>query len=351
VWALGGFNESLDTFKPTTSFFVEDLISKGIPRDLAEQMAAMASKGGHLAPEEDLGILARAPGPQIEAAEREAVDIALATSDSHIRVSDLISSQTPPAAVSLYTEKYPVAVQRAGLAAIDLIDKFPVLKAVYGFTRGGMDPGTSRLSRFHGKGNSYRVYADLQQAEALMFRLNPMRVYQWLAARGHGLPPAGSDREARAVIASNANVPSRFDEPTASSSIGQDILTLTHSYAHWTIRQLAVFAGVDREGLGEYLVPRHCSFFIFAATRGDFVLGGLQAVFENDLHHFLRTLVTAESRCPLDPACGRNGGACHACMHLGEPTCAYFNRYLDRKALFNRSGYLARPPFSVAGNR
>jgi hypothetical protein len=310
-------------------------------------MAAMASVGGHLAPEEDLGLLAQAPGPQIEAAEREAVDIALATSDSHIRVSDLITPQSPATAVSLYTEGYPVAIHRAGFAAIDLIDKFPVLKAVYGFTRGGMDPGTSRLSRFHGKGNSYRVYADLQQAEALMFRLDPMRVHQWLISRGHQLPPVGGDREARAVIASLVNIPSRFDEPNSSSSISQDLLTLTHSYAHRTVRQLAVFAGVDREGLGEYLVPRHCSFFIFAATRGDFVLGGLQAVFENDLHHFLKTLVAAESRCPLDPACGRNGGACHACMHLGEPTCAYFNRYLDRKALFDRVGYLAVPSLSV----
>ncbi|MFF0775889.1 hypothetical protein ACFYUK_43855 [Nonomuraea wenchangensis] len=343
VWALGGFEGTPDTFKPTESSFVEDLIAKGMPRDLAEQMAAMASSRGVLAPEEDLGALGQAVGPLIEAAERDAVDIALATSDSHIRISDLVTPKSPASAVARYTSDYPRAVMRAGFSGVDMIDRFPVLKAVYGFTRGGMDPGTSRLSRFHGKGNSYRVYADLQQAEALMFRLSPLHIYEWLASRGHSLPDVNSEREARSVIASNVIIPSRFDDPNPESSTGQDLLTLVHSYAHRTVRQLAVFAGVDREGLGEYLVPRHGVFFIFAATRGDFVLGGLQAVFENDLHHFLGTLVTAESRCPLDPACGRNGGACHACMHLGEPTCDYFNRFLDRKVLFDRSGYLAMP--------
>ncbi|GAA0397812.1 hypothetical protein GCM10009530_56860 [Microbispora corallina] len=341
TWALGGFVGSPEMLRPTESSIVDDLEAKGIPRELAEKMAALASSEGHLAPEEDIGELAQASGPMIEAAQREAVDIALATSDSHTRISDLITPETPEKTRLLFSGDYPVAVQRAGLAAVDLVDRFPVLKAVYGFTRGGMVPGSARLSRFHGKGGGYRVYADLQQAEALMFRLDPTEVYEWLRYRGHALPTVHNERETRATIAARAGIPSRFDEPTDKASIGQDLLTLTHSYAHRVVRQLAVFAGVDREGLGEYLVPRHCTFFVFAATRGDFVLGGLQAVFENDLHSFLSAVVTAESRCPLDPACSRNNGACHACMHLGEPVCDHFNRYLDRKVLFGPDGFLA----------
>ncbi|MER6514514.1 hypothetical protein ABT158_47400 [Nonomuraea sp. NPDC001636] len=341
AWVLGGFEGTPDVQRATGSSFVEEMLAKGFPRELAEKLAATAKEAGQLADEDDLGYLADAAGPMIDAAERDAVDIALATSESRIRIPELITENITSEARTVYERDYPAAVLRAGSSNVDLVDRFPVLKAVYGFTRGGLNPGDARLSRFHGKGNSYRVYADLQQAEALMVQLDPMRIYEWLVHRGHRLPLATNERDARAAIAARVDIPNRFTEPGQSQALGEDLLTLTHSYAHRAIRQLAVFAGVDREGLGEYLVPRHCTFFIFAATRGDFVLGGLQAVFENDLDKFLNTLVAAESRCALDPACGRNGGACHACLHLGEPTCGYFNRYLDRRLLFGPHGYLA----------
>jgi hypothetical protein len=341
TWALNGFGGGPDVQRATGSSFIGSLLAQGMPRDLAEQMAAMAKSAGQLADDDDLGNLAAAPGPVIEAAEHDAVDIALATSESRIQVSDLVTPDITDQARVRFERDYPAAIRRAGLANVDLVDRFPVLKAVYGYTRGGMQPGAARLNRYYGKGNSYRVYADLQQAEALMFQLDPTQVHRWLIRRGHQLPHATDARAARTAIAAAADIPSRFSDPQERPTPGQDLLTLTHSLAHRAVRQLAVFAGVDREGLGEYLVPRHGVFFLFAATRGDFVLGGIQAVFENDLDTYLNTLVTAEYRCALDPACNRNAGACHACMHLGEPTCDHFNRFLDRKVLFGPEGYLA----------
>jgi hypothetical protein len=340
TWALGGFGGKPDMQRATGSSFISSLEEQGIPRGLAEQMAAMAKSAGNLADEDSLGCLAGAPDSVIEAAENDAVDIALAISESRIQVNDLVAPDIIDQAHFRFEHDYPAAIKRAGLASVDLVDRFPVLKAVYGYTRGGLQPGEARLNRFYGKGNGYRVYADLQQAEALMFQLDPAQVCQWLVHRGHHLPPATDARTTRTVIAAATGIPSRFSDPQKQPTPGQDLLTLTHSLAHRAIRQLAVFAGVDREGLGEYLIPRHGVFFLFAATRGDFVLGGIQAVFENDLDAYLNTLVTAESRCALDPACSRNGGACHACMHLGEPTCDHFNRFLDRRVLFGPGGYL-----------
>ena len=123
---------------------------------------------------------------------------------------------------------------------------------------------------------------------------------------------------------------------------GGDLLTLLHSYAHRTIRRLAAFAGIERDGLAEYLLPHHLAFVVYAASRGDFVLGGLQAVFETSLHRFLDDFVDGESRCALDPGCRSGGGACMACLHLGEPSCRWFNRFLDRSHLFGEHGFLAR---------
>src|SRR5262245_64622626 len=55
------------------------------------------------------------------------------------------------------------------------------------------------------------------------------------------------------------------------------------------------------------------------------------------LNTLLRDLVASDSRCPLDPGCARAGGACMACLHLGEPSCRYYNQYLNRTVLDRKS--------------
>jgi hypothetical protein len=116
-----------------------------------------------------------------------------------------------------------------------------------------------------------------------------------------------------------------------------------HTYTHRFIRQAAVFSGIERDALSEYLLPAHLAFFVYAAARGDFVLGGMQAVFESNLDDLLGAFVDAEHRCPLDPGCSRGSGACSACVHLGEPSCRFFNRFLNRGVLFGPTGYLRMP--------
>ena len=70
-------------------------------------------------------------------------------------------------------------------------------------------------------------------------------------------------------------------------------------------------------------------------------MGGLQAVFEGELHHLLAEMIDAEHRCALDPGCSDSGGACMACLHLGEPSCRMFNQSLDRASLHGHKGYFS----------
>jgi len=215
---------------------------------------------------------------------------------------------------------------------------------MYGYTRGGGDPATSRLVPFRRPRGGYRLHGDLAETEALFFRLDPVMVAAWLSKRGHALSSAASQgpSQARIAILESAVIPPPGDEPD-SPTVGSDLVTLVHSYAHRLIRRAAVYAGIDRDALAEYLVPLHLGFFVYAAARGDFVLGGLQAVFETELDTLLTAAIDSEHRCPLDPGCSRGAGACLACLHLGEPSCRYFNTYLDRKVLFGSDGYLHRP--------
>jgi len=120
--------------------------------------------------------------------------------------------------------------------------------------------------------------------------------------------------------------------------LGARLLEVFHSYTHRLIRTLAAFAGIERDALAEYLIPHHLCAIVYSAGRGEFVLGGLQAVFETALDRFLDAFVTGEARCPLDPGCRNGGGACMACLHLGEPSCRFYNGSLDRAALFGPTG-------------
>jgi len=281
------------------------------------------------------------PDAQREQAEKEAVTIALSVHEPRLTISALQSrAEGNPALTELYEERYPTALSTARLESIELIDRFPVLTAQFGYTRGGRAPGEDRLRTYRNARGTYAIYGDLAQTEALFFKLSPLTVWQWLRRRGFELPAAADDVSARIAILSSTEIPHPGQDPDAS--LGSALMTLVHSYAHRVVRAVSVFAGIERSAISELLVPAHLGFYVYGAARGDFVLGGLQAVFETELDRLLDAVVFDESRCALDPGCSSGGGACPACLHLGEPSCRAFNRYLDRAVLFGQGGYLTR---------
>ncbi len=331
--------------KPSRSTFVADLVGKGMEPSFVENLADQATASGQLAADTGAGALDRLPGVRRDVAGQDALDIALALAEVRQPTTDLHA----PAGTALahrYDHTYPAALQRAHLAGIDLVERFPVLNVMYGYTRGGNDAGKDRLVPFrHPKKDSYRFHGDLAETEAYLVRLDPVHVAHWLRRRGHDLPswaPGDTDpTRARLAILAAADVPLPGDPPP-TPTVGSDLLTLIHTYSHRMLRQTSAFAGIDRDALSEYLVPVHLGFFLYAAPRGEFVLGGLQAVFESELDTLLNAVVDAERRCPLDPGCSRGGGTCSACLHIGESSCRAYNTYLDRRSLFGRAGFMSR---------
>lgn len=348
VWVVEGLiaERPADvTAKQTKADFLTKLIADGIDPTFAQTMAEMAEQGGQLAKPGDHPVDSLL-GTQRDEAEREAVDIAMALAESHTPTTALRSTMPGDALDLRYRDSYPAALARAGLDGLDLVDRFPVLSAMYGYTRGEDDPAKSRLVPFRRKRGVYRLYSNLAETEAFLIRLDPVRVATWLTGRGHELTGWSiGDTDpvaARVAILQSAEVPDKRDGQS-NESAGADLLKLVHTYAHRFIRQTAVFSGIERDALSEYLLPGHLAFFVYAAARGDFVLGGMQAVIESNLDDLLAAFVDAEHRCPLDPGCSRGSGACSACVHLGEPSCRFFNRFLNRGTLFGAGGYLRMP--------
>ncbi|MEL6360450.1 MAG: hypothetical protein AAFR21_05150 [Pseudomonadota bacterium] len=270
----------------------------------------------------------------IERVESEASSIALAMSETRQTISDLTATAKGSMA-KVYSGDYLDALEIAGIERVDLIERFPVLTGQYGFSRGDHEPGATRLRAFQGNDGSYVVYGDVAATEALYIRLDPDGVARWLTGRGMAVELGGNKREAY------QNILTAMGPDPDASPVFEAVETLIHSYSHRMVRQSSFYAGIDRNALSELLFPTTLSFVTYAVPRGDFVLGGLQAMFEYDLHTVLGKVVFDESRCALDPGCASNpnGASCAVCLHVGEPSCRMFNTCLDRKTLFGTEGY------------
>lgn len=335
AWVLDGMKtKTVEGAQTSRESLRRQLAAQNLPLDVIEKMLDIAGTSPGVTGEGDVPL----PELQRADAEAQAVTIALATLESRISLDTLISGTEPMSEMGvLYRDAYPLAFDTAGLEAVDLIEKFPVLTGQFGYTRGPHEPGTARLVPFRDR-QGYRVYADIAETEALFVRLSPSKVANWLRVQGFVIPAFSDDKSARNAILQTSDLPTSLD--ASNRTPGMALLELVHSYAHRFLRIAAVHAGIDRNALSELLVPVHLGFFIYAAAKGDFVLGGLQAVFESDLNRLLKSVVYDEHRCALDPGCLDSGGACMACLHVGEPSCRYFNRFLNRKALFGIHGYL-----------
>jgi hypothetical protein len=329
---------------------VAKLVESGLSRELAEQLAAQAAQKEGAALASDDVVLPDMSNEHRELARDGALQMAYATSGGRTRVRDL-SETAVGARLDRYEASYPRAFESAGLLEVELLEDFLVLDAAYGYTRDGGNPGDTTLRPF-GDGNGIRVHGQLNHTEALLFRLDPQRVGAWLAANGTDRDAVNrSNAEVRGRVLANAIVP-RAGEVLEEATYGSVVLRLVHSYAHRVLRRASAFCGIDRDALSEYLVPEHLSFVVFASSRGDFTLGGLQAVFEQDLHRLLDDVVGGERRCALDPTCTKHGAACVACLHVGEPSCRCFNQHLSREALFGSTGYFDLPKLeSLAADR
>jgi len=338
-WALDGCStRRYDEVGTTRDSLAHDLIARGLPPDLVERMVRQAEGEGALAPDGGFGALA--DERRLEAG-RAAVTLAMALDVSRIRLADLAAGANGQWSelANLYRHTYPSEITRAGLDTIELIDRFPILTGNYAYTRGDSTPGKAHLKPFT-ENRRYVVYADVAETEAVLVKLQPSLVARWLVQRGLALPEWTDERSARLSILSSIDVPVPGSAVASSPTVGEMVLRLVHSYSHRFIRRASVFAGIDRNALSELLIPHHLSFIVYAAARGDFVLGGLQAVFESELHNLLREVVLGDHRCALDPGCTHAGGACMACLHIGEPSCRYYNQFLDRGSLFGAAGYL-----------
>src|ERR1700730_10406849 len=327
-WILFGMTTRSIEQSPTGENTLRSILTaQKLSPDLIDELIRRAKEKGEIASGEGWTVPPSVRGD----AEKEARSVAIALLDARQTVADLIANG-PKGLRPVYENDYATWFARAGLETIEYADRFPMLIGSFGYTRGSPNnPAESALVPYTNDKGDFAVYGEVAETEALFVKLDPVRVLDWL--RSHGATSASSTKrdDARRKILGTLG-------EDATGRTKELITTLVHSYCHRFIKTAAVHTGVERTSLSEFLVPHHLGFFVYAAGRGEFVLGGLQAVFEGELHLFLRDVVEGESRCALDPGVLHSGAACMACLHLGEPSCRLFNQRLDRRVLHRSVG-------------
>jgi len=262
----------------------------------------------------------------------QCLELTLARAASRVTVDDLIMQAPSPALRALYSIRYREVLDRYGFAEASLLREFPLAYVVAGYTREERNPEEPGVlfQFFPPTRGIYPMYGQRTVTEALLFRLDPARVVSWLVQSGVVDDPGDVDPQAWlfTVMTPIRNI---FELP--ADRITAAVLGLVHSVAHRVLKAVAVRSGLSSESLSEYLLPHNLAFIIYADTRSEFVLGGLDHVFRN---HFADSLeqMDADRRCVFDPPCREHTGACAFCMYLSETSCERFNSALSRWYLF-----------------
>lgn len=229
--------------------------------------------------------------------------------------------------------------RQMGLSRITLVSDYPIITATYGFSRAEYHPNLCRLNPFpaHPDYNGkYPIFVDQVQADAILFSLDPDRVISWLERNGcHPTIPDGSNKKLSRIsyfvqLLGNSSwketLPADYRETRM-------VFCLLHTLSHLSVRQAALLCGLDRTSLSEYLLPRTLTFALYCNHRYGATIGALTSLFEQSLSEWLLSIKDSR-RCVYDPMCRDHASNCHACTHLAETSCRFYNLNLSRAFLF-----------------
>ncbi len=241
-------------------------------------------------------------------------------------------------------------VEKSGFSDIHLIESFPVVTAVFGYTRVSYEPRTERkegktietvIRPFNrGDRDRFPVYVDKGGTEALLFKVNPMAVANWLRKNGINVDTKTDDEiNLRRWFLENVGHIDRYAELDPNiDRVTYYTFNLLHSLSHCMIGAASLISGFEKMGMAEYVFPGELAFVIYS-NKTVFTIGGFHTLFERYLDELMGKCVDDPEMklCVYDPVCISKGGSCHGCMHLPEISCSFFNRQLGRVFLYGGS--------------
>ena len=235
-----------------------------------------------------------------------------------------------------------------GIDRLSLASDFPMTHVTFGFTRAEYTPRQSRLNPFppdRDHQGRFPLYVDSIQADAILIQIDSQRVWKWLEKNGFSIqvPKMARDQE-KAKRAYFVNLFSALSLQPSPINLTQTLTSdypearmvfgLIHTMSHIFLKKAALLCGLDHTSLSEYVLPRALMFAIYSNHRFGATIGALSSLFDQSLPEWLGQIANDSQLCIYDPVCLSKGGNCHACTHLAETSCRYFNVNLGRPFLF-----------------
>lgn len=252
-----------------------------------------------------------------------------------------------------YVRETSDLMTRLGIEQLVLLRGLPICEFSFGYSRvssgpvytrdlnGTKSPMPVRLMAFDPlpvEGSKRPIYVTQQQNEALYFRLDELRVRDWL--RKNGVPDVPDDHLGRAYLEQYEDFgqflegfKDREGRQGAARRLPSYVYLLLHTLSHQFMHALADTSGVDRDGIGEHIFPADLAFAIYRKGMTP-DLGNISAMWRNSSHAFLRRAIDPRQlRCGSGALCDVRGGACPACVMVSEVSCVASNLLLSRAVL------------------
>jgi hypothetical protein len=247
-----------------------------------------------------------------------------------------------------FVEKYPQAklyrekLNRINVTDAWVVDNFPLLNTVFGYTRDSPDASETTLRAFDHPYNldALTVWGDRSPSEAIVLELDRAAIVEWLVKNGYltdsTAPDTDDDAELKRWFLSNFdNTQTQNPFTPIEHEITDVVYRLIHSSSHALMGTASEQCGLGTDSISELLLPSVPAIVLYAQSMEHFALGGMFTLFKTRIHPWIDDAVDHASRCIYDPACldDDEGAACHACLHVSEFTCEYYNGALDRELL------------------
>ncbi|WP_210337662.1 hypothetical protein [Ensifer sp. ENS02] len=260
------------------------------------------------------------------------------------------------AGVAAELERYRKDVQNVlrltGVGKMVLVRGLPICEYSFGFSRVSSTPVYHRetpnrkvampvrLVAFDEMKNHQRpIYVTQQKNEALYVKLDEERVMRWLKRNDVIDMPPDDVGLSQAYLERYQDFGQFLDDYKDKERQGMPrtlasfVYMLLHSLSHQLIHSLADASGLDRDGIGEYIFPADFAFTIYRKGMTP-DLGNISAMWRNHAMDFLRRSIDPRMlRCGSGSLCDSRGGACPACIMVGEVSCAASNLLLSRSVL------------------
>jgi transcriptional regulator with XRE-family HTH domain len=247
-----------------------------------------------------------------------------------------------------FTKKYPQAgIYRDRLESINVtnawvVDNFPLLSVVYGFTRDDVQASEVDLNSFgsSGSNDAMTVYGDRSPSEAIILEVDREAIIEWMLEAGelNGMdaPDLNNEVDVRSWFLENVD-PTEIQNPFTpiEDETTEQVYQLLHTMSHALMGTASKQCGLDSDSISELILPTVPAIVLYAESMEHFALGGMFTLFKTRLDEWVNDAKKHAARCIYDPACinDDSGAACHACMHVSEFTCQSFNSDLNRQVL------------------